>query len=43
VAAFVAERGNVDAQLQADLDRLDAVSIPVDIVYKQGKAILGLE
>jgi hypothetical protein len=42
VAAFVAERGNVNAQLQADLDRLDALSIPVDIVYQQGKEQLGL-
>ncbi len=42
VAAFVAEKGNVGAQLQADLDRLDAISIPVDIVYQQGKEQLGL-
>ncbi len=42
VAAFVAEMGNVGAQLQADLDRLTAVSIPVDIVYQQGKEVLGL-
>ncbi len=42
VVAFVAEKGNVGTQLQADLDRLDAISIPVDIVYQQGKAELGL-
>ncbi len=42
VAAFVAEKGSVGAQLQADLDRLDAISIPVDIVYQQGKEVLGL-
>jgi hypothetical protein len=42
VAAFVAEKGNVSAQLQADLNRLDAISIPVDIVYQQGKEELGL-
>jgi hypothetical protein len=42
VAAFVAEKGNVSAQLQADLNRLDAISIPVDIVYRQGKEQLGL-
>ncbi len=42
VAAFVAEKGNVGAQLQADLNRLDALSIPVDIVYQQGKGELGL-
>jgi len=42
VAAFVAEKGNVGTQLQADLDRLAAKSIPVDIVYEQGKEVLGL-
>lgn len=42
VAAFVAKMGNVGAQLQADLNRLDAISIPVDIVYQQGKEVLGL-
>ena len=42
VATFVIEMGNVGAQLQADLDRLAAKSIPVDIVYEQGKEVLGL-
>jgi len=42
VAAFVAENGNVGTQLQADLDRLTARNIPVDIVYQQGKQELGL-
>ena len=42
VAAFVAEQGNVSTELQADLNRLDAISIPVDIVYQQGKEQLGL-
>jgi hypothetical protein len=42
VAAFVAEMGNVSTQLQADLNRLDALSIPVDIVYQQGREELGL-
>jgi hypothetical protein len=42
VAAFVAEQGSVGAQLQADLNRLDAISIPVDIVYQQGKDQLDL-
>ena len=42
VAAFVADNGNVSPQLQADLNRLDAISIPVDIVYQQGKDQLGL-
>jgi hypothetical protein len=42
VAAFVEQFGQVGGQLQADLDRLAARSIPVDIVYQQGKDILGL-
>lgn len=42
VTSFVAEKGNVSIQLQADLDRLGAASIPVDIVYKQGRDVLGL-
>jgi hypothetical protein len=42
VATFIAENGSVGAQLQADLDRLTALSIPVDIVYEQGKEVLGL-
>jgi len=42
VNLFVAENGNVSEQLQADLDRLGAASIPVDIVYKQGRSVLGL-
>lgn len=42
VAAFVAANGNVGTQLQADLNRLDAISIPVDIVYQQGRQVLGL-
>jgi len=43
VAAFVAEKGNVGTQLQADLNHLDAISIPVDIVYRQGREVLGLQ
>ncbi len=42
VDAFVAEMGGMSAQLKADLDRLAANDIPVDIVYKQGKEVLGL-
>ncbi len=42
VAAFVDEKGSVGEQLQADLNRLTAISIPVDIVYQQGKEQLGL-
>ena len=42
VAAFVDKYGEVGPQLQADLDRLAAADIPVDIVYQQGKEELGL-
>jgi len=42
VSSFVQEKGNVSEQLQADLDRLGAASIPVDIVYRQGRSVLGL-
>lgn len=43
VAAFVVEYGTTPAQLQDDLNRLDAISIPVDIVYDQGRDVLGLQ
>lgn len=42
VRLFVSEQGNVSEQLQADLDRLGAANIPVDIVYRQGRSVLGL-
>ncbi|SFR58372.1 Peptidase family M49 [Pseudidiomarina maritima] len=34
--------GNISPQLQADLDRLSAADIPVDITFRQGKKVLGL-
>ena len=34
--------GNVGPQLQADLDRLAAAAIPVDITFNQGNHVLGL-
>ena len=37
------EKGIITPLLQADLDRLTDASIPVDIVFNQGKAELGLE
>jgi len=43
VAGFVSELGNMSEQLKVDLDRLAAENIPVDIVYKQGKDVLGLQ
>ncbi len=36
-------KGIVDRQLQADLDRLTALDIPVDITFNQGLAELGLD
>ena len=43
VDRFVADKGNMPKQLQDDLNRLTALNIPVDIVYQQGKNVLGLE
>jgi hypothetical protein len=42
VAKLVAEKGVIKPQLQADLDRLAAKQIPVDIVFEQGTTVLGL-
>ncbi len=42
VAEFVGSMGSIPPQLQADLDRLAAASIPVDIVFEQGVEVLGL-
>jgi hypothetical protein len=43
VTDFVATMGNKGGQLDADLARLDAIRIPVDIVYEQGTQVLGLD
>jgi hypothetical protein len=43
VVTLMEEYGSVRPQLQADLDRLAEAGIPVDIVYEQGRQILGLE
>ena len=43
VAQLVADKGKIGEQLQADLDRLSAASIPVDVVFEQGVDVLGLE
>ena len=37
------EQGRIKADLREDLDRLAAADIPVDIVFEQGKDMLGLE
>ena len=42
VVALMAEKGVVTKQLQADLDRLGAAGIPVDVVFEQGVDVLGL-
>lgn len=42
VAKLVAEKGAIGTQLQADLDRLTALNVPVDIVFDQGLSVLGL-
>ncbi|MBR9794043.1 MAG: Zn-dependent hydrolase [Gammaproteobacteria bacterium] len=42
VAELVADKGIIKPQLEADLARLKAASIPVDIVFEQGKTQLGI-
>jgi hypothetical protein len=42
VRRFIEERAVISEQLQADLDRLDSAGIPVDIIFEQGKEVLGL-
>jgi hypothetical protein len=43
VARAVAEEGAMRPGLKADLDRLTTKNIPVDIVYEQGRQVVGLE
>ena len=40
--AFQDQYGKVGPQLQADLDRIARKNIPVDVVFKQGREVLGL-
>ena len=42
VAKLVADKGVISQSLQDDLDRLSDANIPVDIVFEQGVATLGL-
>ena len=42
VGRLVTERGNIGAELQSDLRGLSEAGIPVDIVFEQGTAVLGL-
>ena len=43
VEKLVKELGVIRPQLQADLDRLSRRAIPVDVTFKQGVAVLGLD
>ena len=43
VAELTNTKGIISKQLQADLDRLSSVNIPVDITFDQGPQVLGLE
>ena len=42
VDQLVKEKGIIGEELQKDLDRLKSKNIPVDIVFEQGKSVLGL-
>lgn len=42
VTKLTDEMGVIKADLQADLDRLSAANIPVDIIFEQGADVLGL-
>ena len=42
VQAFMERYGQIDAELQGDLDRLAGAGIPVDVVFEQGPSVLGL-
>ena len=41
-AKLVKEKAVISKDLQADLDGLRAKGIPVDVVFEQGKSILGV-
>ncbi|MCJ8167239.1 Zn-dependent hydrolase [Pontibacter sp. E15-1] len=43
VGELLDRQGQISPQLQADLDRLAEANIPVDIVFEQGPAVLGLK
>lgn len=43
VAAFIDQYGGIEEGLQADLDKVNAAGIPVDIVFEQGLSVLGLD
>lgn len=41
--ALVRDKGSMTPQLKADLDKVNQAGIPVDIVFEQGKAVVGLK
>lgn len=41
-ASIIKEKGIIGPQLQKDLDRLNELNIPVDLVFEQGKDVLGI-
>ena len=41
-AALIGEKGTVGPELQANLDLLATLGVPVDVVFEQGASILGL-
>ena len=41
-ATFVEQMGKIPAGLQSDLERLEEAEIPVDVVFEQGREVLGL-
>jgi hypothetical protein len=43
VKEFMATRATLSPTLRADLARLEAKGVPVDVVFEQGPAVLGLE
>ncbi|HYX09862.1 MAG TPA: Zn-dependent hydrolase [Bacteroidales bacterium] len=43
VQKLVEEKGVIGSELKADLEKLNNQDIPVDIVFKQGKQILGIQ
>jgi len=42
VEKLVREKGIITEELQKDLNRLKAKSIPVDVIFEQGVSVLGL-
>lgn len=43
VIRLMDEKGNIGEQLAADLARINAAGIPVDVIFEQGSSVLGLE